>query len=195
MYYYIIIKKIDSNDTIKYEIEDTLNNFYGKIIRSYNLDEKTLVYYIEGLTNKEYLEEYFNTLFNDYITKSLVYISGNNNSINIFDNEVKIISKNIDHIIDDNKLFVIGVSDLVSLTLRNKLDDDFKNTILKDITDDQVMKDTLQIFFDNDLNALKTSKILNIHRNTLNYRLNSFFDKTGLDPRKFNDALIIKLML
>lgn len=195
MYYYIIIKKIDSNDTIKYEIEDTLNNFYGKIIRSYNLDEKTLVYYIEGLTNKEYLEEYFNTLFNDYITKSLVYISGNNNSINIFDNEVKIISKNIDHIIDDNKLFVIGVSDLVSLTLRNKLDDDFKNTILKDITDDQVMKDTLQIFFDNDLNALKTSKILNIHRNTLNYRLNSFFDKTGLDPRKFNDAVIIKLML
>ena len=57
------------------------------------------------------------------------------------------------------------------------------------------MKDTLQIFFDNDLNALKTSKTLNIHRNTLNYRLNSFFDKTGLDPRKFNDALIIKLML
>ncbi|HKL95322.1 MAG TPA: helix-turn-helix domain-containing protein [Haploplasma sp.] len=195
MYYYIIVKNVNLKDTIKYEIEDTLNDFYGKIIRSYQVDNKTLVYYIDGLTNKEYLSEYFNTLFNDHITKGLVYISNNSNVIKSFEQEIIIISKYIDDILSDNKLFVISISELITLTLKNNLNVDFKSTILKELFNDQTMKDTLNVFFDNDLNSLKTSKVLNIHRNTLNYRLNTFFDKTGLDPRKFNDAVIIKLML
>ena len=54
--------------------------------------------------------------------------------------------------------------------------------------------ETILGFIDQDLNATKTSKVLYMHRNTLNYRLDNFIKKTEIDVRKFRGALAIYLL-
>ena len=55
--------------------------------------------------------------------------------------------------------------------------------------------DTIQCFFDNNLNVSETSRRLYIHRNTLVYRLEKIKKFTGLDLREFDDAIVFKVAL
>lgn len=54
---------------------------------------------------------------------------------------------------------------------------------------------TIQKFFENDLNVSETSRELYVHRNTLVYRLDKIQKITGLDLRKFDDAIIFKVSM
>ena len=54
--------------------------------------------------------------------------------------------------------------------------------------------DTILGFITRDLNATKTAKALYMHRNTLNYRLDNFINKTEIDIRSFKGALAIYLL-
>lgn len=195
MYYYLILKNNKTNDSLNSEILFTLNSYYTKVEKHFSLDSNTTIYIVKGLDNKELLEEYFITLFNEHATKSLVYISANKNSIIDFEDEMIVINEYLESIFDITKLFVINFSTLISLIYQTNFNSNLKRLVLVDFYNNQVMIETLTSFFENNLNVLKTSKKLNIHRNTLNYRLNSFYEKTNLDPRNFNDAVIIKLML
>ncbi len=56
------------------------------------------------------------------------------------------------------------------------------------------MLETITTFLDNNLNIADTARHLYIHRNTLIYRLEKVQAQTGLDLRRFNDALIFKLL-
>jgi len=55
--------------------------------------------------------------------------------------------------------------------------------------------ETLQGFFDNNLSITQTAKALFIHRNTLLYRLERVKKITGLDPKKFDDAVLLRIAL
>ena len=52
---------------------------------------------------------------------------------------------------------------------------------------------TIQKFFENNLNGSETSRQLFVHRNTFVYRLDKVQKITGLDLRKFDDAVLFKL--
>lgn len=52
---------------------------------------------------------------------------------------------------------------------------------------------TVTKFLQNNLNIAETSRQLHMHRNTLIYRLDQVEKKTGLDVRKFEDAMTFKL--
>lgn len=54
---------------------------------------------------------------------------------------------------------------------------------------------TAQTFFDHDLNLIKTSAALIVHRNTLLYRLNKINNLLGLDIRKFDDAVTLAILI
>lgn len=55
------------------------------------------------------------------------------------------------------------------------------------------LKDTLSVFFQNDLNIQATAEALFIHRNTLLYRLKKIESITSYNPRNFHEALILQL--
>ena len=55
--------------------------------------------------------------------------------------------------------------------------------------------DTLNKFFENNLNVSETSRQLFVHRNTLVYRIEKIQKSTGLDLRSFDDALTFKIAL
>ena len=54
--------------------------------------------------------------------------------------------------------------------------------------------ETILGFIERNMNASKTSKALYMHRNTLNYRLDNFIEKTEIDVRTFSGALAMYLL-
>lgn len=73
------------------------------------------------------------------------------------------------------------------------LDEIFKKESL-DVLDDETLQ-TIYKFFENNLNVSETSRQLFVHRNTLVYRLDKIERLTGLDLRKFDDAVVFKVAI
>ncbi|MCR4877581.1 MAG: helix-turn-helix domain-containing protein [Clostridiales bacterium] len=57
------------------------------------------------------------------------------------------------------------------------------------------MMETAEVFLRSDLNLSDTARQMFIHRNTLTYRLDKIRKETGLDLRKFGDALIFRVVM
>jgi len=60
---------------------------------------------------------------------------------------------------------------------------------------DEETLNTINKFFENNLNVSETSRQLFVHRNTLVYRIEKLEKSTGLDIRTFDDALTFKIAL
>ena len=65
---------------------------------------------------------------------------------------------------------------------------------LPDTFDEETLT-TINKFFENNLNVSETSRQLYVHRNTLVYRLEKLEKSTGLDIRRFDDALTFKIAM
>jgi len=59
----------------------------------------------------------------------------------------------------------------------------------------ETLLETLKAFFDNNLSISKTAQVIYAHRNTLLYRLRRVKEITGLDPKKFDDAVQLRMAL
>lgn len=59
----------------------------------------------------------------------------------------------------------------------------------------ETLLETLKTFFDNNLSISKTAQVIYVHRNTLLYRLRRVKEITGLDPKKFDDAVQLRIAL
>lgn len=55
---------------------------------------------------------------------------------------------------------------------------------------DNEIVNTIEQFFNNDLNISETAKNLYVHRNTLIYRLDKISRETGYDIRNFKEAAL-----
>ncbi|HYF64625.1 MAG TPA: helix-turn-helix domain-containing protein [Herpetosiphonaceae bacterium] len=67
--------------------------------------------------------------------------------------------------------------------------------ILRALSGDAELVKTLATFFAEDCCPSASVKKLSIHRNTLSYRLDKIATLTGLDPRRFDDAVQLRLAL
>ncbi|HEX5430212.1 MAG TPA: helix-turn-helix domain-containing protein [Patescibacteria group bacterium] len=76
-----------------------------------------------------------------------------------------------------------------------KWQDNFVRRLLMKLLAEEYLLQTVEVFFDKNMSLTQTSKELKIHRNTLLYRLDKIKKVTGLDPRKFNDAMELKVAL
>lgn len=69
----------------------------------------------------------------------------------------------------------------------------FKKGDITSLDDETIL--TINKFFENDLNVSETSRQLFVHRNTLVYRLEKIYKLTGLDLRKFDQAIVFKVAM
>ena len=60
---------------------------------------------------------------------------------------------------------------------------------------DEETLNTLNKFFENNLNVSETARQLYVHRNTLVYRIERIQESTGLNLRSFDDALTFKIAM
>lgn len=65
---------------------------------------------------------------------------------------------------------------------------------LKKVLNDEMLT-TITKFFDNNLNLSEAARKLYIHRNTLIYRLDKIQKVTGLDLRRFEDSMLLKIII
>ncbi len=74
------------------------------------------------------------------------------------------------------------------------IDEIFGGKEVPDDLDEETLN-TIAKFFENNLNVSETSRQLFVHRNTLVYRIEKLEKSSGLDVRKFDDALTFKIAL
>lgn len=72
---------------------------------------------------------------------------------------------------------------------------DLAKYLLSPLDQDPELLSTLDVFFAENCCPSSTAKKLSIHRNTLSYRLDKITSLTGLEPRKFDDAVQMRLSL
>ena len=69
----------------------------------------------------------------------------------------------------------------------------FKKNPIETLDEDTL--ETINRFFENNLNVSETSRKLYVHRNTLVYRLEKIKKMTGLDLREFDHAIVFKVAM
>ena len=69
----------------------------------------------------------------------------------------------------------------------------FKKNPIETLDEDTI--ETINKFFENNLNVSETSRKLYVHRNTLVYRLEKIKKLTGLDLREFDHAIVFKVAM
>lgn len=72
---------------------------------------------------------------------------------------------------------------------------DLAKYLLSPLDHESELLATLDIFFIENCCPSSTAKRLSIHRNTLSYRLDKITSLTGLEPRRFDDAVQMRLAL
>lgn len=72
---------------------------------------------------------------------------------------------------------------------------DLAKYLLSPLDHENELFNTLNVFFSENCCPSSTAKQLSIHRNTLSYRLDKIFSLTGLDPRRFDDAVQMRLCM
>ncbi|MEV6772146.1 helix-turn-helix domain-containing protein [Nocardia sp. NPDC051030] len=63
--------------------------------------------------------------------------------------------------------------------------------VLAPLDPQPLLAETLEVFVDSGFNQLATARLLNIHRNTVTYRLARVHELTGLDPHRPTDAMTL----
>lgn len=102
----------------------------------------------------------------------------------------------------DKDVGVYGYKEYALLRLLSELPKSALKQFVADIADDgmkSVLSDntlinTAELFFQNSLNVSETSRIMYMHRNTLIYRLDKIERETGLDLRRFADAMTFRVL-
>lgn len=70
-----------------------------------------------------------------------------------------------------------------------------KKLVLQEYADDEETLEMIRTFLHYNLNISETAKALHLHRNSLQYRFDRLFERTGIDLRKFRHSMAVYLVL
>lgn len=94
---------------------------------------------------------------------------------------------------------VVTYIEAVPYLLINQTEQNFRSDIskmiLQEYRDDEETLKMIETLVQCNLNLSETSKVLHMHRNSLQYRLDRFLEKTGIDVRQFHQAMTVYIAL
>ena len=91
-------------------------------------------------------------------------------------------------------LSVKMIEDLPKQKINDYLSTMYDDTA-KEVFEDKELVNTAEEFLENSLNLSETARKIFLHRNTLTYRLDKIEKATGLNIRKFSDAVTFRLII
>lgn len=96
----------------------------------------------------------------------------------------------------ENKSYYFGDLGILSILGEGNREKEieFAHQLLRKLTNQDLIQ-TLECFFEENLNLTETAARMGIHRNTVIYRLNQIAQILGIDPRVFEQAITIKIAL
>ncbi|MBB4823399.1 putative DNA-binding protein (UPF0251 family) [Sporosarcina luteola] len=180
------------------EVEEAVHAFFEDNIRLLPLSSQQalLVEKVSSYIQSE--EDYLSfaaALESDFFIKTKLYIGKFHQADytfpSFFKQEEELFSKGLTLLPDQQ---ILTVESIFPSLLVQELPDHLHSVLLSQVVDpishDTELLKTIRTFFENGFNASITAEKLHIHRNTLQYRLNKFQEKTGIAVRNFEGALI-----
>lgn len=184
---FLIIESKDNKNLIEL-LEDVLLNL--EVIRINNFD--VLFYEDDELIN---IEELFNTISDDFGIMYNVHkgLTINNQVPGSFiayylacANETNVLKKVYSNISD----LVFSKDNKQIMPLLNEM----KEYLIDPVLNKNNNRETLNSFFNNDLNVSKTAKVLYLNRNSLINRLDIISKELGMDVQNFKNAALLLLL-
>lgn len=175
--------------------KDTFDNVVDSFLISSNsgiLIEKVT----SNSMNKKELEQMVQLLDSDFYTDSHVYIgqfwSTDERLPGIFATERQLFHQSLE--------MRARVNDLSTVILDFLIEQNFKTTdifkeLRKRVEIDSKTTQMIDTLYRCDSNLAKTSKALFLHRNTLLYRIEKFYEQTGFDLKNRDDLVLCFLLL
>ncbi|MEH7385340.1 helix-turn-helix domain-containing protein [Bacillus sp. JJ1521] len=155
--------------------------------------------------NEEMIEDVFYdeitvTLTSDFYTDMRLFIGQTHplseNLGSLFRTEREWFQKGIQFL---HKQQVYHLHDILPFLLLEGMDDGFrnqlKNVIPEELQTDHELLETIKVFFESDFNVSNAAKRLYMHRNSLQYRIEKFIEKTGIDIKHFHGAVTTYLAI
>ena len=181
------------------------NELYEEIKDIYSSDRIEVIYYenailvVGNIENILDIVDNIKSRFNEYYKKSYITYCKINNYLSLKQTYDKTIYKLELAVKYEVKDIVFGEKELILEELVDSLSDEVKNKIREDFSSkitklDEEMLKTIEVFFDCGLNLSEAAKELYIHRNTLIYRLDKIQRITSYDIRKFDNAMLFKII-
>ncbi|WP_159648915.1 helix-turn-helix domain-containing protein [Erysipelothrix aquatica] len=175
---------------------ESFTSFIPDIEEAFFVDDRYGVCIVNApTTNSELIEGSIATLDDDFGTKTSLFIGINaladNSFPYLYDEERAIFTSNY----QSQK-----VQSFKSLYIRHYLksslvDSTYVQVIKQQIYSFEDMETLIRTMWNEQGNITSTAQALFVHRNTLNYRIDKFYELTGLQLRKLDDLLLCYLII
>jgi hypothetical protein len=186
----------------KYEFEETLKGLYHSnvVILWENDYDGVIIEKFEHLTPREHnLGAVIDVLISDFHS-DMQFFEGQAHRLPIAPGSQFQLEKNwfqlCKQVLHHQKM--IRITDVFAYLLLSHTPDSLKkelqNAVSEVAQDDELLK-TVKMYFDCNLNVSLTSKKLYMHRNSLQYRIDKFIEKTGIDIKHFQGAVAAYLSI
>ncbi|KON89561.1 hypothetical protein AF332_23875 [Sporosarcina globispora] len=197
--YRLVQFKMSEGEWIREDMEAAFKGFFEKdILIIWDGPAKGVIVEEDHdhLAEEEFLA-ISNALESDFFVKTAFYIGVPNKIGDHFRNYFK----------EEQRLFeqassllpaerVLKFEKLFPSLVTGNLDALLKKSLLSRLSlleEDPELLNTVKVFLQNSSNVSLTAKKLYVHRNTLQYRLDKFTEKTGIQLKDFNSALTVYL--
>jgi DNA-binding PucR family transcriptional regulator len=192
--------RLQAKDMEAEEIHGALNGFFPDHTIIWIKDEYGIIIEEkkEVSENAEELYSIASTFESDFYVKISFYI-GKFQKIStqlprFFDKEKQIFEELTSHTTRDIVFtFEKAFPMLVAAHLPDYLRDILEGSILEAFGEDRELMATIKVFLESNSNASLSAKKLYVHRNTLQYRLDKFMEKTGVTLKDFDSAVVVYL--
>lgn len=197
----VICFQYSGTKTDNQEFEAAIRGFFSDDVIVIWLEETRGVIVEEKkghfLTEEDFVSM-VNTFESDFFIKIYLY-PGKFRSLS--EQFAKIFQQDLQFFIKGIKLLpkerIITFEKVFPVLLAEKLDAQLKEiltgSLLPILEDDRELLSTVKLFIENNLNTSLTAKKLYIHRNTLQYRLEKFIEKTGIKLKDIHGAFTVYL--
>ena len=175
MEHFILIDK--NNIQIIKEIKNLFN-----INKEQELDSRIILYLNETLDD---IKHTIKALIDDLMTLDKIYISGSKLNLN---KELDLVLKYFDKL---DK----GINLAPDILKVSNNEDDCLNILLDKYYNDHNFLEILNTYFNNNLNVVSSANNLYMHRNTLLYKINNFYEQTGFNLKQFKDCALLYIYL
>lgn len=187
-YYYLIIKGMNEVNADDYQ---AITSLFKEMMYepSFNLEKDQLIIIDQNKPDISFFDVINNTNQEFYLNLHL-YESIEFHTIEEIRKDLDKKARNLsfDTVYLNEKILIYN-------QIKPIFDEEMKKNILKDFYDDHEFLYSIKVFLENNQNSSEASKLLYLHRNTLNNRIEKFFKVTGFDLRNFEDAALIYIIV
>lgn len=181
--------------------QEALNELFHKEIPIiwFNEVEGIFIEPISLLDPKVNYDEFIHVLIADLSVNIRFYIGETRNSFTGLKAYYDNILNQVPIVFSSTNKEVVYYAESIGYLLLHRLSIEekecFLTSILKDFKNDPEMLQTLNVFFESNLNISETAKKMYMHRNSVQYRLDKYINETGINIQRFNEAISVKIAL